>query len=473
MKVLFINPPVDNIIKTELPEFVRSETGVFPPLGLMYIAAYLKKYNPSHEIHILDAIAENMNYQEMGKFISDFSPDMVGITAHTHNLMDVCASISIIKKINPAVKIVLGGPHVNIFPQETILMDGVDFAIKGEAEIIFSELLQCLSNRGDLNKVEGVIFKRGDQIVRTPPRRAAADLDIYPFPDRQILNGDRYRYALSKASGRVTTMITSRGCPFDCAYCSTPKGSYRIRSAENIVDEIEECLRLNIHEIHFVDDSFGCIPSHLLSLCREIKNRNLDVKWGIRARVDSLNKDRISQLKDSGCVRINIGVETSSNEGMQILQKGVTIDQVKDVCRWTKEVGITTSAYFMIGCPHEKTKQDVERTIDFAIELDMDYAMFNILTLYPSTALYQRAIQEGIVKEDSWRQFISSPSSDFQMPFWEDSLSRDELISLLRRAYRRFYLRPKVIGRSIKNAGGVKKVIRNSRLGMRILMDRK
>ncbi|MCK5014797.1 MAG: cobalamin-dependent protein [Candidatus Omnitrophica bacterium] len=473
MKVLLINPPVDSIIKTELPEFVRSETGIFPPLGLMYIAAYLKKYNPGHEIYILDTIAENMDYQKIGRFILDFSPDIVGITAHTHNLADICSLISIIKEINPEIRIVLGGPHVNIFPQETIRMDGVDYVIKGEAEMTFSELLQCLSNNGDLNKVEGIIFKRDDQIICTPSYRMANNLDAYPFPDRRALNSDRYRYALSKSSGKVTTMITSRGCPFHCAFCSTPKGSYRIRSAENIVDEIEDCLRLNIHEIHFVDDSFGCNRDHLWSLCHEIKRRNLDVRWGIRARADTLKKDQIFQLKDSGCVRINIGVETSSDEGMKMLQKGVTIDQVKNVFRWTKEANMITSAYFMIGCPHEKTKHDVERVIDFAIELDPDYAMFNILTLYSGTELYQKAVQEGIVKKDCWHQFVSSPSRDFQMPFWEEGLSRDELLALLRKAYRRFYLRPKVIRRSIKNAGGFKKIIRNSRLGIKILMDKK
>ena len=468
MKILLINPPVEEMIKTELPEFIRSEVGIAPPLGLMYLAAYLKLHKPQCDVRILDAIAAGMSTPDLIRYADRFSPDVAGITTHTHNLCDTIALVRGIKLVNPDIHVTLGGAHVNVFPRESVKIPGVDSVVIGEGETTFFELVDCLCRKGDLNKVRGILFKDGAVIRQTPAPDARSDLDAYPYPQRDGLYSKRYRYALTLQKGRTTTMISSRGCPYVCSFCGTSGGNYRFRSAQNIVDEMEHCLKRGIREVNFVDDTFGFDQDHAYSVCAEIDRRGLKIKWGIRARIDRLNEKLLHALKVSGCGRINFGVETSSDEGLAVLKKGITISQIRNVFRWAKDAGIMRVAYFMIGCPHEKTKADARRTIDFALELDPEYAMFNILALYPGTELYREGINKGIVKGRGWEDFVRSPHRGFEIPFWEEWLSRKDLSGLVKEAYRRFYLRPKFIRCALKSGFTLRKVVS----GLKILSAR-
>lgn len=471
MKILLINPPTDNLIKTELPEFIRLDAGVLPPLGLMYIASYIMEFNPKHNIEILDTVAERMDRIEVKKFVSGFMPEVVGITAHTHNLLDVSLLVDDIKAVNPDIHIALGGPHVNIFPEESISMPGVDSVVIGEGEISFFELIESLSSKDNLGKVDGILFKSGMGYIRTKLRSREEDINNYPFPKREMLGNYRYKYALGSGQSRVTTMISSRGCPYSCIFCNTPKSIHRVRPPENIVAEMEECLRLGIEEIYFVDDVFGIDTNHILAVCDEIDKRNLIIKWGIRVRIDVLNKDLLHRLKKSGCYRVNLGVETSTDEGLMLFKKGISLKQIKEVFQWTQDANMATAAYFILGCPHERTRSDIDRTIDFAIDLNPDYAMFNLLALYPGTEVYNNAIREGIIRDNYWKDFVLSPSRNFLIPLWEKWFNRAELMSFLLKAYRKFYLRPKFVYSFLRNSG-LKAGINNIKTGANILLGR-
>ncbi len=449
MKVLLINPPIKNIIQTELPPALSREVGIFPPLGLMYIASYLRKYS-DHEVQILDAIAEDLSQTEIEQVIRESNPQIIGITAHTNNLIDVLLLTGLIKKIDPRIHINIGGPHARIFPQETLQLFGVDSVIPGEGEISFFQLVESLSQEKDLRKVPGLIFKEGEEVIPGKRPGPSPDLDRLPFPVRELTKPQLYYYILGRRS-TFTTMASSRGCPYHCIFCSTPKENYRRRSVHNVVQEMEECWHLGVEEIHFVDDTFNLSPEWVISLCQEIKRRNLRIPWGFRGRVDTLTREVLRELKAANCIRMNLGVETSTDEGLKRLKKGLTIHQTEEVFTWTKEIGIPVVAYFLIGCPHEKSREDILHTLHFAKRLNSDFALFNILTPYPDTELYQEGLEKGLFGRDFWREFALHPTKDFEPRVWEEFFTKEELEKILISIYRRYYLRPSVIFKNLKS----------------------
>ncbi len=448
MKVLLINPPIKNIIQAELPPALSREVGVFPPLGLMYIASYLRKYS-DHRIQILDAVAEDLNQTTLEEAVRKFRPQIIGITAHTNNLLDVLLLVRLIRKINPRIHINIGGPQARVFPQETLRLEGVDSVIPGEGEISFFQLVESLSQGKDLKEIPGLIFKEGEEVI-SGKRPAPPDLDRLPFPARDLIKSQRYYYILGRKS-TFTTMVSSRGCPYRCTFCSTPKENYRQRSVRSVVQEMEECDHLGVEEIHFVDDTLNLSPEWVISICQEIKRRDLRIPWSFRGRVNTLTRKVLQELKAANCIRINLGVETSTDEGLKRLKKGLTIHQTEEVFTWTKEIGIPTVAYFLIGCPHEKSREDILHTLHFAKRLNPDFALFNILTPYPDTELYREGLEKGLFEKDFWREFALRPTKDFEIKVWEEFFTKREMEKILNSIYRRYYFRFPVILRNLKS----------------------
>jgi radical SAM superfamily enzyme YgiQ (UPF0313 family) len=447
MKILLINPSFENIINSEVPRLIKQEVGIFPPLGIMYVASYFTK-NSYHQVRILDMLAKKLNYQQMQEYIQNYKPDILGITGHTHNLIDIVKIARISKAYNSNIHVTVGGSHVNAFPYETIQIPQVDSVVVGEGEITFFELVEALSARKPLKNVKGVIFKEDGKTVSTGVRDEIENLDSIPFPIRDSLDVKRYYYILGKKS-YFSTIISSRGCPHRCIFCSTPKGKFRMRLAENIVDEMAECQNKGIKEIHFVDDVFNADLSRIIKISNEILKRDISIYWSFRGRADNLSHEMLNLAKKAGCVRVHLGVETSTDEGLELLNKNLKIEKVEEAFNICKKARISTVAYFMIGCPHDKTKEDVFKTINFAKKLNPDFAMFNILTPYPRTRLYEEGLKRGILKKDYWTGFAQNPTLDFTPEIWEEWLSKKELEVLLNVAWKRFYLQPKVIIRSI------------------------
>ena len=447
MKILLINSPIKNIIQTELPPALSREVGVFPPLGLMYIASYLRKYS-DHEVQILDAVAEDLGQAALEKIIREFHPQIIGITAHTNNLVDVFLLTGLIKRIDPGIHINIGGPHARVFPQETLQLSGVDSVIPGEGEISFFQLVEALSQGKDLKKVPGLILKEEGKVI-SGKRPAPPEIDRLPFPAWSLIKSQLYHYILGKRT-TFTTMVSSRGCPYHCIFCSTPKENYRQRSVRNVAQEMEECGQLGVEEIHFVDDTFNLSPEWVISLCQEIKKRGLQIPWSFRGRVDTLTREVLRELKAANCIRMNLGVETGTDEGLRRLKKGLTIHQIEEVFAQTKEIGIPTVAYFLIGCPHEKNREDVLHTLRFAKRLNPDFSLFNILTPYPDTELYREGLKKGLFGKDFWREFALHPTKDFEIRVWEESFTKEELEKILLSFYRRYYFLPSIIFKNLR-----------------------
>jgi len=464
MNILLINPPRFNEIIADNPSFIDEERGYNPPLGLLYIAAYLKKFT-NHNIKVLDAQVEELNYDEdFKKKIIQINPDCVCITVMTFTLIDVLKTIKLIrgaeKKLEKKIVIVLGGPHATIYPEETLNLEGVDCVITGEGEIPFLKLVQALEKKISPLKVPGLVYNSNGKIIKNPASGFIENLDALPFPARHLTPIKKYNSILG-GPHVVTTMFTSRGCPFSCAFCDRPHmgQKFRARSPKNVVDEMEECKKMGIDEILIYDDTFTVQRQRVLDICSEILKRNLKILWDVRARVDTVDEEMLSRMKQAGLTRIHFGVEAGSDKILKILNKGITTDQVKKAFALARKNKIETLAYFMIGSPKE-TKEDIKKSINLARKLKAEFVHATILTPYPATKLYQQALEKGVIKSDYWREFAKNPKKDIKTQYWEQDFTREELFDLLTKFYRRFYGRPSFILKKlikIKNLTDFKK----------------
>jgi radical SAM superfamily enzyme YgiQ (UPF0313 family) len=465
MKVLLTNPPFFKVMD---PVSLKSQAVYpMPPLGLMYLAAYLEK-NSGHQVKILDCQVERLNFNQFKKRVQIEQPDIVGITTITFTLLETIKAIQIIKEINPRIKIVLGGPHIHIFPKESLELQDVDYVVLGEGEKPFQQLLDNLNNIKNLYSIKGIGFKDNNKIIVNNAHELIENLDTLPFPARHLTPYWKYRLVLSRDIP-VTTMFTSRGCPYNCLFCDRPQLGkiFRARSAKNVVDEMEECEKMGIGEIFIYDDTFGVDRQRVLDICAEIKKRGLTIAWDIRTRVNTVDEEILNALKGAGCQRIHYGVEAGTQKILDVLRKGITLEMVEKTFKLTEKTGIQTLAYFMIGSPSE-TREDILATIEFAKKINPDFVHFTITTPYPATDLYRLGLEKGILPYDYWREFAVNPTRDFKPMVWEENLSHRELMILLKKAYRSFYWRPKYIFKTIKNIKSLNEFFRKAAEGLRI-----
>lgn len=468
MKILLINPPIFNRIDPSLPEILLEKEDPMPPLGLMYLASYIRK-NANYQIEILDCQIEKYDYTDLGNKIQETKPNVVGITTMTFTLLDVVETAKTIKKINPNIKTVLGGPHIHIYPEETINLPNIDYLVLDEGEKAFKELLDNLNHPENLEKIKGLVFKKNGKIINTGPPERIENLDSLPFPARDLVPYKKYESMLATKSS-VTTMFTSRGCPYKCLFCDRPHlgKNFRARSAKSVVDEMEECLKMGIKEIFIYDDTFGVDRQRVLDICSEIKKRNLDIVWDIRTRVNTVDEEVLKALKTAGCQRIHYGVEAGTTKILTVLRKGITLEMAEKALKLTKKIGIQTLAYFMIGSPTE-TKEDILQTIKFMKKLNPDYAHITITTPYPATDLYRMGLEQKVLPYDYWREFAKNPNPDFRPMFWEKELSKKELFSLMKKAYRSFYSRPSYILKKLIQIRSFEEFKNKFRAGINIL----
>ncbi len=467
MKVLLINPPTNDVIATELPGHVSSEVGSFPPLGLLYLASGLRR-DGGHAVSVLDMPGSGCTLAALPARLRALAPELVGITAITHNLVGVRDTARVIRETLPDIPVVMGGPHVNAFPVEAAQLEGIDYAVAGEGELSFRMLVDALAAGAEPTGVPGLSSRAAPGAA---PPAVETDLDGLAFPARDLVRAEDYFYVLGKRA-TFATIIASRGCPYKCIFCSTPHGGYRTRSPANIVDEVELCLASGAEEIHFVDDTFNLGSRRLATISEEIIRRRVPVRWSFRGRADGVDAEGAALARRAGCIRMHLGVETGTAEGLELLRKGVALDQIERAVHLARENRIVTAAYFIIGCPHEKTERDVMETIRFAVRLAPDFAMFNILAIYPGTELFDMAVAKGLLEADFWSGFALDPRPDFTIPLWEEHLDRATLDRLLTSAYRRFYLRPTMIWRNLRELGSVAELRRKAAAGISILRGR-
>ena len=380
---------------------VLDGNNVVPPLGLMYVAAVLEK--AGHAVQIYDADPE---YQAtIISEIKDFNPDLIGLSFLTVGYQRAFNFLKIMKAAMPDKKYCSGGVHTSVKPKETLEAFDLDFIVVGEGEDTMIEVCERLGSGKDLTNVNGVMYRKDGEIVVNEGREMIKDLDTIPFPARHLIDMKPYLkppgIIRGHADSNQTTIVTSRGCPFQCIYC----GSHNIfgrktrrRSVKNVVDEIEHLHKnFGITGIYYCDDTFTLSPKWVKEYCEELKKRKLDIKWAGQSRVDQTDINLMKLMKESGLVQLDFGVESGSEKILKVLGKGGAGDrksQIKQSFKLCKELDIRTLATFIIGSP-EETKEDIDESFQVAKDIDADYTAFYFLTPYPGTAIYEMAIEKG------------------------------------------------------------------------------
>lgn len=450
MKVLLVNPPKRNQVWAGVPDIFNDRHAyVFPPLGVLYLSSYLKKHT-THEVQVLDCLPDVLSDEEIEARIRAFDPDFVGSLCLTHNLVDVHRLTGLVKRINPDIHVMVGGPHPTAFPEEAIALAHVDSIVRGDGEEALVEWLAALERGSGLDMVTGVTYKEDGQVHVNAERELAHDLDELPFPDRDAVDIRRY-YTPGMKKAITTTVISSRGCPYRCSFCSVPKG-YRARSPRNIVDELEECVtRYGIEEIHFIDDLFNISAQRVIDISNEILRRNLQISWGFKGSCNNTTPEMLAVAKKAGCVKAHFGVETFTPEGLQSINKRTNLEQIHQVFRWTREAGIKSVAYMIVGCPHEKSREDILKVRAFIRKLDPDFVVYSLYTPYPDATIFSKGVELGLWEEDVWRRFMRNPVEDYDLPtVWNQYLTKEELLDIFKKVHRDFYYNPRVIWRTLR-----------------------
>lgn len=469
MKVLLIQPPDFHMITTNVPSVVDEETGAYPPLGLLYVASYLEQ-NSSHSVEILDTLLDRLSYEEIEMEIRRCKPDLVGIQAMTFTLIDAALTAQAVKKADPTIPVVFGGPHVFIYPHETLKIPQVDYIVIGEGEVTFTRLVDAIQTGDDLSAIPGIGYRdRRGEICLTSPVPLNQNLDDLPIPARNLVPQDRYYSVLAKETP-ITTMMTSRGCPMKCIFCDRPHlgKQFRCRSAESVAAEMEACERMGIKEIFVYDDTFTIRRDRVLEVCRQKIERGLTIKWDIRAHINTINNEVLDALAAAGCHRIHYGVESGTQEIIRVLRKGIDLERTKEVFKETRRRGITTLGYFMIGNPAE-TREQAIATIEYARKLDADFIHLSVTTPFPATELYRRGLEAGLFERDYWREFAWNPRVDFKPKLWEETMTEDELIGLMKWGYRRYYMRPGYLMKRMLELRSWSEFKRKAKAGLRLL----
>ena len=449
MNVTLINPPEKLRVWAGISESMAYGVYCFPPLGLMYLQASLEK-RTHHRAEIYDAVVDDMDHPDFEKGLDRYDLDFVGISCYTHSLPDVQVVINAIRKRNPNAHISLGGPHPIMFPEYAIALEGVDSICTGDGDDVIIDLVNAVDEGKSLEGIEGLWFKDTDgTIVRNAPRKELRDISWQTWPDR-----DRSRYRDYWVPGAkqplVTTAITSRGCPHSCPFCFTYTKQYRMRNIDNILDEMEHCISLGITECFFVDDLFTPNAAWAMKFCDRIEERGLKFNWGYKTTIAGTTREQIRRCKEMGATKIHFGVESMHNEGLAVHQKHCDTDDVHRVFKWCREEGIRSVAYIMIGGPHETTEESILGNLNEAMKLDPDFAAFAIYTPYPNTPTFEEGAKKGLYAADCWDKIMRDPLCGEEVPVvWEEHLSKDQLLDLLKLCHRKFYFRPKFVARQL------------------------
>lgn len=447
-RLLLVNPPYNHSIEGNLPRYVDDARGNIPPLGLLYTAAAVRA-RAGWDVMVCDMSA--------GQSLPDLHVDVVGITATSFTLLDALEVAGKVKE-RYGVPVVLGGIHASIFPQATAALPNIDCAYVGESEITFPDALDAIAS-GHASIVEG----------------ESPDVGMLPMPAFDLLELDRY-YSVIGGSRKLVSMFTSRGCPYKCIFCHrlTMGRRFRARTPEQVLEELQYVAALGVREVLFYDDTFSVDMDRAKAICDSIiaaKRLGVveDLKFDIRTRVSNVDEELLDKLKAAGCHRIHYGVEASSDRMLNVLQKGITIAEVCRAFRITRAVGIETLAYFMLGSPTE-TVEDILRTIQVAKGLKPDYCHFAVLTPYPATPLYSQGLADGLFP-DYWARFAEKPVSGWEPPYWPE-LPRQELLCLLDRAYREFYMRPRYIWEELQKTRSLRQLVKKGKAALGMVATR-
>ena len=377
MKILLINPPIFRVNEPwyDTPPFVRT--------GLAYIAGYIRQF-PEFEVKIIDCKFERLNFEETTKLVSDYKPDVVGLGAFTNEIKPAAYLSRLIKRKFPETIIVVGGVHITALPEKTLEeFPEIDIGVIGEGEITFYELCYALKYKKSLFDINGLSFRNEGKIIVTLPRERILDQDSIPFPAWDLLPPSK-KYIL----------MTLRGCPFNCVFCMNPNGRVaRTRSIGSVIEELKIIAENYApEEIMFGDELFSVDMDRTKSLLTEMIKHGLHKKlrWWIQTHVRFVDNELCRLMKEAGCIRMGLGIETGDEESLRTLGKGTNLDMIMKARLAAKEAHLPIETYFIIGQPNE-TIESMKKSIDLAVKMNPDLPIFGIMSPFPGTEIARLA----------------------------------------------------------------------------------
>ena len=404
----------------------------FPPLGLGYIAAYLRDHDVA--VNIVDCTF--LSQDEAIERVRSSNPDIIGIQS-MFSMRN--KSIELAKLLKKDCKLlVAGGPLPSVDPEG--FLESFDVVVVGEGEQTMLELVRQADGDFDPARTRGLAYRENGVTKLTPRREFIDNLDAIPFPARESFDNQSYKDYYSRNFGyTITPVMTSRGCPFTCDFCSRPifGNGIRFGSATNVTDEMEAVRSLGYSRIWFADDCFTLNHRRLIDLCDEIIQRGVRMEWECLSRVDTVSGEVVRKMKQAGCVRIFFGLESGNDFVLSLMQKHATTGQAMEAVQMTKSSGIQVGAFFIVGYPGE-TNETVLDTLKFASSLPLDYLSFTFPYPIPGTPLYDR-VKEEMTPQD-WEEHERSLLTEHKL-LYRSFFSEGKLTFAMMKGMLQFYLR--------------------------------
>jgi len=422
------------------------------PLGLAYLASYLQARGIS--VEIFDMQIYSQPYNLLTRVLTQCKPKVVGITSHSMNIHKGREAIQMVKEFNCDIVTIIGGLHASALPLETMqTCPALDYLIYGEGELTLYELVNNIINNRDTHNLKGTVVRIDGQIKLNPARELIENVDSLPFAARWKLELNKYRpNSNDYLNFPITSINTIRGCPFHCIFCAAHHiwgSSVRMMSADRVFREILYCIEnYNIRDFKFIDDTFTLSKSRVREICNLIIDNKLNISWACCSRVDTVDDELLRLMKAAGCFLVEYGVEVGTQKSLEAISKGTTLQQAKDTIAWTKAADIECYASFMLGVPGE-TIEDTKKTIEFAKELNPDFAKFRPCFPLPGSELFKTFKEKyNLFPESNWHALINL--YPFDPAVFISEFKKDNFLKLLSKAYLSFYLSPGWIIQRIK-----------------------
>ncbi len=431
-KIALVNPPtLKGVYHHQL----------FLPIGLAYLAAVLKE--KEHEVTVVDCPALEIDHEKLKAKLSSFEPDVVGITSMTPTIQSTLMSARVAKEACPEAIVTLGGPHATFMDKQILEQEAaVDVVVRGEGEQTLLEMARNVADSTSLHKVDGITLRHGGQIVQTPNRPFIQNLDELPYPAYDYFQLDRYLLF-----GKLfLPVITSRGCPFQCSFCTTSRilgKEYRARSPKNIVDELEFLKNTyGADAFTFYDDTLTLDRNRIFKICEGIRTRYIDLPWDCQTRVDQISKEVLAEMRETRCQQVFFGVESGCQEILDAVKKRTTVEQNAKAIKLAKEAGLFVAISIIIGYPGE-TRDMLKQTLDFIRRTEPDDVYLCVATPYPGTELRRVVEEMGLKMSTDWGLY------DTVTPVFENPLLPAEDIVKLRKEFYDSFYSPKYVLRHL------------------------
>jgi len=416
----------------------------WPPLGVLYCAGVLM--NNGVDVSILDQAARKFSSDQVLRWIKKENPDILGFSVLVTSYKDALNQARRAKEENPNLIIVFGNYHAT-FNAERILSKYpfVDIVVRGEGEQTSLELAEAVRKKRSLKKVAGLTFRNNGQVVSTPDAPLIGMIDKLPIPDRGLTEAEYASeiFGIKVATRRFTSIVSSRGCPFRCSFCACRKfarGVWRPRSVENIMKELTLLHAQGFRQFLYVDDNFTLNPRRVVKLCRQIRKEKLDIEWFCDSRVDNCSYDVFREMVKAGCRMVYFGIESANQRILNYYKKGITPDHTRRAVKSARKAGVDIIVgSFIVGAPDE-TRSEIQNTLRFAHELDIDVPQLNILSAFAGTDSWNDMVAKGIIDQEKYWEtgVFASQVSPHAVPF-------EEICQMTYEYFKTFYLRPKTL----------------------------